>query len=58
MDKIYRNTRWDGLVNYFCWPPNSAAPKQNIETSADPQSLASLIMNDQLIEIKELKEKK
>ncbi len=57
MDEIYRNTRWDGLVNYSCWPPNSAAPKI-IETSADPRSLASLIMNNQLIEIKELKEKK
>lgn len=54
----YRNTIWNGLVNYSCWPPNSATPPKTIETSADPQSLASLIMNNRLIEIKELKEEK
>ena len=52
---MYGIYKFDNLVNYSC-SSNSAVPPKNIENSSDPHSLASLIKNNQLIEIKELKE--
>ena len=57
MDKTFRNTEFDNLVNYSCYS-NSAATPQIIEDSSDERSLASLIKNDQLVQIRELKEDK
>lgn len=53
--KTYKNTRWDGLVNYPCGS-NSAAPPKNIENSSNPKSLINLIKYFPLIEIKEIEE--
>lgn len=51
MDKIIKNTKFDNLVNYETrGSSNSSRQSIAFQSSADPNSLSSLIKNSQLIE--------
>ncbi|MDI9312640.1 MAG: hypothetical protein QM535_20690 [Limnohabitans sp.] len=51
MDNTIKNTKFDNLVNYEThFSSNSSRQFIPFQSSADPNSLSSLIMNSQLIE--------
>ena len=51
MEKILKNTKFDNLVNYETQlSSNSSRQTVVFQSSADPNSLSSLIRNNQLIE--------
>jgi hypothetical protein len=51
MDKVIKNTKFDNLVNYETRSfSNSSRQSIAFQSSADPNSLSSLIKNSQLIE--------
>lgn len=50
MEKILKNTKFDNLVNYETnFNSNSSQKSISIESSADPNSLTSLIKNSQFV---------
>ena len=51
MENIIKNTKFDNLVNYETqFSSNSSRQTVVFQSSADPNSLSSLIRNNQLIE--------
>jgi hypothetical protein len=51
MESIIKNTKFDNLVNYETnFSSNSSRQSIACQSSADPNSLSSLIRNNQLIE--------
>ena len=51
MENIFKNTKFDNLVNYETqFSSNSSRQTVVFQSSADPNSLSYLIRNNQLIE--------
>lgn len=51
MESLIKNTKFDNLVNYETnFSSNSSRQSIAYQSSADPNSLSSLIKNNQLIE--------